>query len=54
MDEKFSASPVYQRTIEKGIAIGEAKGKEISRAIGEAQAKAQILTQARLKITNCF
>jgi len=46
LDEKFSASPVYQWTIEKGIAIGEERGK----AEGEAQANTQILTQARLKV----
>jgi len=54
MDDKFSASPVYQWTLEEGIAIGEAKGKAegiaIGKAEGEAETKAQMLTQVRRKV----
>ncbi len=62
LDEKFSASPVYQWTIEKGIAIGEERGKaegiaegiaigaERGKAEGKAEgrAEAQILVQAQI------
>jgi hypothetical protein len=41
LDEKFSASPVYQWTIEKGIAIGEERGKAEGIAIGEERGKAE-------------
>ena len=52
LDEKFSASPVYQWTIEKGIAIGEERGKAEGIAIGaeRGKAEAQILVQARRKV----
>src|SRR5436190_15069975 len=43
MDEKFSVSPVYQWTLEEGIAIGEAKGK----AEGKAEGIAEVLAQMR-------
>jgi hypothetical protein len=42
MDEKFSVSPVYQWTIEKGIAIGEERGK--------AEEIAEMLTQIRQSV----
>jgi hypothetical protein len=41
LDEKFSASPVYQWTIEKGIAIGEERGKAAGIAIGKERGKAE-------------
>ena len=52
LDEKFSASPVYQWTIEKGIAIGEARGKAEGKAEGIAigETKAQMLAQVRRKV----
>jgi hypothetical protein len=54
LDEKFSASPVYQWTIEKGkaegIAIGEERGKAEGIAIGEAQAQAQTLARMRKRV----
>ena len=60
LDEKFSTSPVYQWTIEKGIAIGEERGKAEGIAIGEergkaegiaiGETKAQVLAQARRKV----
>jgi hypothetical protein len=48
LDEKFSASPVYQWTIEKGIAIGNERGQAEGIAIGES--KAQMLAQVRRKV----
>ena len=39
MDDIFSVSPVYQWTLEEGIAIGEAKGK--------AEGSAEVLAQMR-------
>jgi len=50
LDEKFSASPVYQWTLDKGIAIGEAKGIAIGEAKGELHAKAQTLAQMRQRV----
>jgi len=58
MDEKFSASPVYQWTLEEGIAIGEARGEAKGIAIGEAkgeakgeaQANAQTLARMRQRV----
>jgi flagellar biosynthesis/type III secretory pathway protein FliH len=41
LDEKFSASPVYQWTIEKGIAIGKAEGRAEGIAIGKAEGRAE-------------
>ena len=41
LDEKFSASPVYQWTIEKGIAIGKERGRAEGIAIGEERGKAE-------------
>jgi flagellar biosynthesis/type III secretory pathway protein FliH len=42
IDEKFGASPMYQRTIEKGIAIGEERGKAEGIALGKSQTLAQL------------
>ena len=39
MDEKFRSSPVYQWTIDEGIAIGEERGKVTGIAIGEERCK---------------
>ncbi len=41
MDEKFRSSPVYQWTIDEGIAIGEERGKATGIAIGEERGKVE-------------
>jgi len=54
LDEKFSASPVYQWTIEKGIAIGEERGIAIGEergiTLGKSQTQAQTLAQMRKRV----
>lgn len=50
MDEKFRSSPVYQWTLDEGIAIGEERGKAEGIALGKSQTQAQTLAQMRKRV----